>query len=254
MNLGYTGKPYDTATGLYNYGYRDYKPQAARFTTVDPIRDGRNWYAYVNNDPVNWVDLWGLECIVTDVMVAAMNISSTHTDTRPLSELVNTENLANIIYTYSSFLDPATSEMVIDISANAVKDLLDNVYVALGVPVTPEVSTLFDRAGLPSTTEAVTVGNTVYVFGNMATGSNGKVNDLDDANLLAHEAIHSLQTHAAGSTDIFLTNYFSGNTDYYSKPEEIAAYSFGPEDPNATLSTGLLEPILNELNNQGWFR
>ena len=60
MNLGYTGKPYDNATGLYNYGYRDYKPQAARFTTVDPIRDGNNWYAYVNNDPVNWVDLWGL--------------------------------------------------------------------------------------------------------------------------------------------------------------------------------------------------
>jgi len=60
MNLGYTGKPYDTATGLYNYGYRDYKPQAARFTTVDPIRDGNNWFAYVNNDPVNWVDPWGL--------------------------------------------------------------------------------------------------------------------------------------------------------------------------------------------------
>ena len=60
MNLGYTGKPYDTATGLYNYGYRDYKPQMARFTTLDPIRDGNNWFAYVNNDPVNWVDLWGL--------------------------------------------------------------------------------------------------------------------------------------------------------------------------------------------------
>ena len=60
MNLGYTGKPYDTATGLYNYGYRDYRPQTARFTTVDPIRDGSNWFAYVNNDPVNWVDRWGL--------------------------------------------------------------------------------------------------------------------------------------------------------------------------------------------------
>jgi RHS repeat-associated protein len=60
MNLGYTGKPYDTATGLYNYGYRDYKPEVARFTTVDPVRDGSNWFAYVNNDPVNWVDLWGL--------------------------------------------------------------------------------------------------------------------------------------------------------------------------------------------------
>jgi RHS repeat-associated protein len=44
--LGYTGKPYDAATGMYNYGYRDYKPQAARFTTVDPVRDGNNWYAY----------------------------------------------------------------------------------------------------------------------------------------------------------------------------------------------------------------
>jgi RHS repeat-associated protein len=62
MNLGYTGKPYDTVTGLYNYGYRDYAPEVARFTTMDPIRDGANWFAYVNNDPVNWVDLWGLGC------------------------------------------------------------------------------------------------------------------------------------------------------------------------------------------------
>jgi RHS repeat-associated protein len=66
MNLGYTGKPYDTATGLYNYGYRDYKPEAARFTTVDPVRDGNNWFAYVNNDPVNWVDPWGLAPIYGD--------------------------------------------------------------------------------------------------------------------------------------------------------------------------------------------
>jgi RHS repeat-associated protein len=66
MNLGYTGKPYDTATGLYNYGFRDYQPEVARFTTIDPIRDGNNWFAYVNNDPVNWVDPWGLECSVSD--------------------------------------------------------------------------------------------------------------------------------------------------------------------------------------------
>jgi RHS repeat-associated protein len=65
MNLGYTGKPYDTVTvtGLYNYGYygyRDYRPEAARFTTVDPVRDRANWFAYVNNDPVNWVHPWRL--------------------------------------------------------------------------------------------------------------------------------------------------------------------------------------------------
>jgi RHS repeat-associated protein len=66
MDLGYTGKRYDVVTGLYNYGYRDYKPEVARFTTVDPIRDGSNWFAYVNNDPVNWVDPWGLWIIRGD--------------------------------------------------------------------------------------------------------------------------------------------------------------------------------------------
>ena len=60
VDYGYLGKSYDSRTGLYNYGYRDYSPQAVRFTTVDPIRDGTNWFAYVNNDPVNYVDLWGL--------------------------------------------------------------------------------------------------------------------------------------------------------------------------------------------------
>ena len=59
-DYGYLGKPYDSITGLYNYGYRDYSPQTVRFTTVDPIRDGANWFAYVNNDPVNYIDLWGL--------------------------------------------------------------------------------------------------------------------------------------------------------------------------------------------------
>ena len=54
-DYGYLGKPYDSITGLYNYGYRDYSPQTVRFTTVDPIRDGANWFAYVNNDPVNYV-------------------------------------------------------------------------------------------------------------------------------------------------------------------------------------------------------
>ena len=58
-DLGYLGKQFDKATGLYNYGYRDYKPAVARFTTVDPIRDGTNWFVYCDGDSVNFVDLWG---------------------------------------------------------------------------------------------------------------------------------------------------------------------------------------------------
>ena len=57
--FGYAGKPYDPVTGLSDYGFRDYAPTLARFTTADPIRDGSNWYAYCNSDPVNYVDMWG---------------------------------------------------------------------------------------------------------------------------------------------------------------------------------------------------
>ncbi len=45
---------------MYDYGFRDYSPVSARFTTVDPIRDGSNWFSYVVNDPVNYVDPLGL--------------------------------------------------------------------------------------------------------------------------------------------------------------------------------------------------
>ncbi len=57
---GYNGKPYNAVTGHYNYGYRDYDPMTGRFATVDPIRDGMNWYVYTANDPVNYIDPWGL--------------------------------------------------------------------------------------------------------------------------------------------------------------------------------------------------
>ena len=44
-----------------DYGFRDYSPAYARFMTEDPIRDGENWFAYVGNNPVNWIDPDGLK-------------------------------------------------------------------------------------------------------------------------------------------------------------------------------------------------
>ena len=60
IGFGYCGKSYDVGTRLYDYGFRDYSPVSARFTTVDPIRDGSNWFSYVVNDPVNYCDPFGL--------------------------------------------------------------------------------------------------------------------------------------------------------------------------------------------------
>ncbi len=59
-DYGYLGKQHDPTSRLYNYGYRDYSPSTSRFTTLDPLRDGPNWFTYCNNDPVNFIDPNGL--------------------------------------------------------------------------------------------------------------------------------------------------------------------------------------------------
>ena len=63
---GYLGKQQDVTSEFYNYGHRDYSPKFSRFTTRDPIRDGYNWYSYCSNDPVNFLDISGLEQIAVN--------------------------------------------------------------------------------------------------------------------------------------------------------------------------------------------
>jgi len=53
---GYTGKRYEAVSGLYDYGKRDYNSGVSRWTTVDPVGAGNNWYGYANEDPVNFID------------------------------------------------------------------------------------------------------------------------------------------------------------------------------------------------------
>ncbi|WP_319562713.1 RHS repeat-associated core domain-containing protein [Marispirochaeta sp.] len=74
--FGFNGKRFDPKVGLYDYGFRDYKPEVSRWTTVDPIRDGRNWYAYVENDPVNLRDLWGLEVLIEQIIEGIVDIAA----------------------------------------------------------------------------------------------------------------------------------------------------------------------------------
>nr|WP_280113288.1 RHS repeat-associated core domain-containing protein [Salinispira pacifica] len=40
-----------------------YDAENGRFVSEDPVRDGVNWYAYVGNDPVNFVDPLGLDAV-----------------------------------------------------------------------------------------------------------------------------------------------------------------------------------------------
>jgi len=60
----------EDANGLKLLGHRYYDPSTGRFLTRDPIKDGRNWYAYCENDPLRRVDPFGLFAASTNIGAA----------------------------------------------------------------------------------------------------------------------------------------------------------------------------------------
>ncbi len=68
----YTGREYDSETGLYFYRARYYDPAIGRFLGEDPVRfdaGSPNFYAYVGNGPTNSVDPSGLaQCVYSVAM------------------------------------------------------------------------------------------------------------------------------------------------------------------------------------------
>jgi len=58
----YTGRQFESETGLYYYRARYYDPTTGRFLSEDPIgfKGGINHYSYVDNRPLNFTDPFGL--------------------------------------------------------------------------------------------------------------------------------------------------------------------------------------------------
>ena len=60
--LEYTGREFDTETGIYYYRARYYDPTTGRFLSEDPlgVRDNLDMYVYVRNNPASYSDPFGL--------------------------------------------------------------------------------------------------------------------------------------------------------------------------------------------------
>ena len=56
----------DPDASLILMGHRYFDPRTGRFISRDPIKDGNNWYAYCDNNPVNLTDPLGLVCAPFD--------------------------------------------------------------------------------------------------------------------------------------------------------------------------------------------
>ena len=242
-DYGYVGKPYDPVTGLSNYGYRDYSPKTARFTTVDPIRDGHNWYAYCSNDPVNFVDLWGLSAedkvgkqAIYDAALDSLISTATGT-VSSLSDHVDTKALAMAVSQNLQYLDPQTRAyyqgMPESIRVAVIESQLGQQTVITGVSPTEATKAAAAMGMLidPAGGDAFSVGNNIFFF---ESGD-------PDSTTAGHEGIHGLQAIALGGAVPFLNAYNaeskkaleSGNDPYFGNAYEKAAYSFGPENRQA---------------------
>ncbi|MEW6657080.1 MAG: RHS repeat-associated core domain-containing protein [Thermodesulfobacteriota bacterium] len=60
--MQFSTKPYDDQTGLFYYGVRFYTSGFGRWMTRDPLGEfgGLNLYSFVRNNPINWIDPYGL--------------------------------------------------------------------------------------------------------------------------------------------------------------------------------------------------
>ena len=59
----FTGKEYESDVKLYYFAARYYDPYIGRFNQRDPAGDGLNWYVYVGNNPLAFIDPTGLRAL-----------------------------------------------------------------------------------------------------------------------------------------------------------------------------------------------
>lgn len=178
------------------------------------------------------------------------NLSSSYVD-----KLVD-EILAN-----ADALDDKTKEMVDNMARDHLIDHFSKVRVMTNVNegIYKFFTGLFGMK-YKSNAGASAIGNTIYERNaDFSSGfALGGTEAEKVANLIGHEAIHTLQSAAYGGVDGFLIAYGKESKDngYYGNKFEIAAYSFGPN--NKTIMKNLPQTYRYGnyvfARNPGWWK
>ncbi|MFA5982401.1 MAG: RHS repeat-associated core domain-containing protein [Methylococcaceae bacterium] len=100
INLRFPGQYYDAETGLHYNWNRYYDPNTGRYISVDPIglQGGSNPYAYVEGNPVNYIDPNGLD--------ATLSLPGSGSFTFPRIPIPNPALVCVSLLTYSSDYSP----------------------------------------------------------------------------------------------------------------------------------------------------
>jgi len=136
---GFTDKATDEFSGLTYFGARFYDPETGRFITQDPVKSGRNWFAYCLDNPLRFIDPNGLE-----------QVESSTTE--------NEDGTTTTTYTYGDLETKVTKDKD---GTEISRSYIDNGKPALDISTwknrddktTIESKTFFDKNGKPSKRE-----------------------------------------------------------------------------------------------------
>ncbi len=130
----FTGRRFDSESGLYYYRARHYSPELGRFLQADPIEyfDSMNLYQYVSNNPVNFVDPMGLVAVIDDAAIIALagliaiSICILTDCTEPISDAI--EDASDAISEMCSDEDDPCDEIIREIynTMNVLQSRIDD--------------------------------------------------------------------------------------------------------------------------------
>ncbi|HCE42838.1 MAG TPA: hypothetical protein DET40_04770 [Lentisphaeria bacterium] len=96
-NFRFPGQYYDDETGLHYNFFRYYDTETGRYISVDPAKDGINFYTYCNANPLGFVDPYGL-CRVRAAASDALAIYGAYLQGLGEGAVNEIKGIGNLIY------------------------------------------------------------------------------------------------------------------------------------------------------------